>query len=220
MYLDFHTHSVINHEDTKSIYNAILSEESIMMKEEWCEKEAVSLGIHPWYVDENTLGSLLEFLRENGKAANVKCIGEAGLDKLKGADVSLQEKVFLAQIRIAETLKKPMVVHCVRAFNEILAIQKIIRPKIPLIIHGFSKKAELARELVSKGFYLSFGADLLYKKHVQEAFIEIPLDRIFLETDDREDITIQQIYQKAAELRRIDLGNLKEAVYQNYISLS
>ena len=217
MYLNFHTHSVINQDDTLSIYNVVLREESMLMWEDLLGIEAFSMGIHPWYIDESNLSLMFDFLKENGKATNVKCIGEAGLDKLKGADLRIQEKVFLAQIRIAEALKKPMVVHCVKAFNELIAIQKIIRPKIPLIIHGFSRKEELARELILKGFYLSFGADLLNKTHIQEAFTETPLDRVFLETDDREDITIHQIYQKAAELKGIDLGNLREIVYQNYM---
>jgi TatD DNase family protein len=216
MYLDFHTHSVTNHDNTQSIYNVVLSEESISSRANWCEKEAISLGIHPWYIEECNLDLLYEFLRESGKAINVKCIGEAGLDKLKETDLKLQESVFLAQIRIAEVLKKPVVIHCVRAFNEIISIQRIIDPGVPLVIHGFSRKAELAKELVSKGFYLSFGADLINKVHVQEAFAEMPLDKFFLETDDKEDITIQQIYQKAAELKGIDLEKLKETVWRNY----
>lgn len=219
MYLDFHTHSVINHDNTQSIYNVVLSEESISSRADWCEKDAISLGIHPWYIEEGNLDFLYEFLRESGNAANVKCIGEAGLDKLKGADFKLQENVFLAQIRIAEALKKPVVVHCVRAFNELKAIQKVVQPKVPLIIHGFSKKTELAKELVSKGFYLSFGADLLNKIHVQEAFAEMPLDTFFLETDDKEDIAIRQIYQKAAELKGLDLENIKETVWRNYTQI-
>jgi TatD DNase family protein len=219
MYLDFHTHSVTNHDNTQSIYNVVLSEESLSSGADWCEKEAISLGIHPWYIEEDNLDFLYDFLRERGKATNVKCIGETGLDKLKGADLKLQESVFSAQIRIAEVLKKPVIIHCVRAFNEIISIQKTIKPKVPLIIHGFSRKSELVKELVSKGFYISFGTDLLNKKHVQDAFAEMPLDKFFLETDDKEDIAIQQIYHKAAELKGLDLENIKEKVWRNYTQI-
>lgn len=216
MYLDFHTHSCINQEDTLSILNVVLNGESLHNQESFREREAVSIGIHPWYIDKDSLEDMLEFLSDEGKRNNVKCIGEAGLDKLKGADLQTQEKVFLAQLRIAEKLKKSLVIHCVRAFNELVAIEKVLKPKIPMIIHGFSRKADLARELINKNFRLSFGASLLEKEHVQDAFVATPLDKLFLETDDREDVTIQEIYQKAAVLKGLDLESIKMSIWENF----
>jgi TatD DNase family protein len=220
MYLDFHTHSSINNVDTTSIYNGMICKEGIGKWQEWNTLQAISLGIHPWYIEEDSLDDQYQFLIENGKSDNVKYIGEVGLDKLKGPNLKLQKEVFLAQIHIAESLNKPLVIHCVRSFNELLEIHKKVKPKVPMIIHGFAKKSDLGRALLANDFFLSFGKEIINKPHVQDTFLMTPLDRIFLETDTSEDITIQQIYQKAAELKEISLGSLKDRVLKNYIGIT
>lgn len=218
MFLDFHTHQIVKEAGAQNIYNVILSEET-MQDQRWMKQEAVSVGIHPWYMAGNRLDEMLAFLQEVAVLPVVKCIGEAGLDALRGGDMAVQEMVFTRQIRIAEAVGKPVVIHCVRAFNELMAVAKNVRPDVPMIIHGFSRKPELARKLISAGFYLSFGKDLLNKPQVQEAFRETPAHRLFLETDDREDISIQEVYEKAAAIRGISIEELQEKIYQNYTTL-
>lgn len=218
MFLNFHTHSTNTHQKSRSIYNVIL-QESTLEDRSWNNLSDISLGLHPWYINENTATETLDFLRISGRAKNVKCIGEAGIDKLKGAELKFQEQVFIHQIRIAEALKKPVIIHCVRAFNEVIAIQKLLRPKVPLVIHGFNKKVDLAQDLVSKGFYLSFGKDLLYKAQVQEAFKAVPIDKVFFETDDDENLNIEEVYTKAADLKRTKTEELQEIIYQNFLEL-
>ena len=218
MFLDFHTHQIVKEAGVQNIYNVILNDDS-MRDQRWKNQEAVSVGIHPWYTTENRLNTLLPFLQEVAVLPVVKCIGEAGLDALHGSDMALQERVFVQQVRIAEAVGKPVVIHCVRAFNELMAVAKNVRPDVPMIIHGFSRKPELARKLISAGFYLSFGKDLLNKPQVQEAFRETPAHRLFLETDDREDISIQEVYEKAAAIRGISIEELQEKIYQNYTTL-
>ena len=218
MFLDFHTHKTVKEAGVQNIYNVILSEEALQ-DQWWKNREAVSVGIHPWYITENRLEEMLAFLQEVAVLPVVKCIGEAGLDTLRGGDMAVQEMVFTRQIRIAEAVGKPVVIHCVRAFNELMALVKRVKPAVPVIIHGFSRKPELARKLVSAGFYLSFGKDLLNKPHVQEAFRVTPADRLFLETDDREDLSIREVYEKAAAIRGISLEELQEITNQNYTTL-
>jgi len=218
MFLDFHTHKTVKEAGVQNIYNVILSEEALQ-DQRWKNQEAVSVGIHPWYITENRLEEMRAFLQEVAVLPVVKCIGEAGLDTLRGGDMAVQEMVFIQQIRIAEAVGKPVVIHCVRAFNELMAVVKGIKPAIPMIIHGFSRKPELACKLVSAGFYLSFGKDLLNKPHVQEAFRETPADRLFLETDDREDLSIREVYEKAAAIRGVSLEELQQITNQNYTTL-
>ena len=86
-------------------------------------------------------------------------IGEAGFDKLRGPSPELQRKVFEEQVAISEELKKPVVIHCVRAWDELLAVHKKLKPKMPWLIHGFRGNTELAAQLLSKGMYLSFWFD-------------------------------------------------------------
>lgn len=218
MFLDFHTHKTTKEAGVQNIYNVILNTES-MDDEHWKKQEAVSVGIHPWYIDPERLEEEFAFLKEVAALAVVKCIGEVGIDKLRGADLRVQEEVFIRQIRIAEQVSKPVVIHCVRAFEELMAIKKAVRPRVPMIIHGFNRKPELAAELISKGFYLSFGKDILNKPHVQQTLRETPADRMFLETDDCSEVNIKDIYEKAAAIRGVSLKELQEKIYQNYYTL-
>ncbi len=215
MFLDFHTHKTTKQVGVQNIYNVILNTET-MEDEQWKNYEAVSVGIHPWYIDKESLEERLTFLLKTASLPVVKCIGEAGIDKLRGADLRLQEEVFIRQVRIAEQVSKPVVIHCVRAFNELMAIKKAIRPQVPMIIHGFNRKPELAAELVSEGFYLSFGKHVLDKPQVQQALRETHADRLFLETDDCTEVSIKDIYEKAAAIRGVSLEELEEKTDRNY----
>ena len=143
---------------------------------------------------------------------NCLAIGECGLDGLVSVDENLQEQIFEQQILWANEIQKPVIVHCVRRFSQLLRFQKIA--KVPLIVHGFNKKKETAEELLSKGFYLSFGKALLYNLSLQETARDIPLDRIFLETDTAEE-PIDEVYLKLAEIKEMPIEALKTEIYKN-----
>jgi TatD DNase family protein len=183
------------------------------------ENESVSVGIHPWSVSEDLFFEQLEILEYLAGDSRVKAIGEIGLDKLKGPDLKLQEDVFLKQIRVAEAVKKPIIVHCVKSFNELIAIKKVVRPKVPMIIHGFNLKVDLAKELTQKGFYLSFGRALIESDLVKEALRSIPLEQVFLETDDGKKLIVSEVYNVASEVLEINIEKLKDKIYQNYLEL-
>ncbi|MFD2522822.1 TatD family hydrolase [Emticicia soli] len=179
----------------------------------------LSAGIHPWYINEKLYNLQLKKLASVAKDSNIKFIGECGLDRLKGATLPLQEEIFIKQIRIAEDVKKPVIIHCVKCYNELLSIKKIVHPRIPMIVHGFNAKIEIARQLLDKGFYLSLGGALLHAdSNAMKVLQEIPLEKIFLETDDK-DISIIDIYQKAAEVRELPMEELEKVVFDNYLGL-
>jgi TatD DNase family protein len=222
MYLDFHTHQDHSaNPNIRKIYNLDISKESILEDFDsfFLGKEIVSAGIHPWSVNEETIDAQLELLEALAVDNRVRLIGEIGLDKVKGPDFRLQEEFFLKQIRVAEAVRKPVVVHCVRSFNELIAIQKVIKPKVPMIIHGYSRKLDLASELYKKGFFLSFGEALLSSPQVQEVIKNIPMERIFLETDDEVDLDICEVYNSASRILGVSVEFLKDKIYQNYLEL-
>jgi TatD DNase family protein len=161
----------------------------------------------------------LEILEYLAADSRVKAIGEIGLDKLKGPDLKLQEEVFLKQIRVAEAVKKPIIVHCVKSFNELIAIKKVVRPKVPMIIHGFNRKVDLANELTQKGFFLSFGRALLESDLVKEVLRSIPLEQVLFETDDDKELIVSKVYETAADIFKMDIEELKDKIYQNYLEL-
>lgn len=84
-----------------------------------------------------------------------------------------------------------------------------------MIIHGFSKNEQLAKQLIDNGFYLSFGKYLLRNPELESAFSLVPNDRFFLETDTTEE-KIQEVYEVASKYKNIEIPTLKNIVETNF----
>jgi TatD DNase family protein len=131
------------------------------------------------------------------------------------APLDLQISVFEKQLILAEKYKKPVVIHCVAAFQEVIAIKKKMKISVPMIVHGFSKNSQVADQLIKEGFYLSFGKYLIRNPELKTVFEQIPNDRFFLETDTIEE-TIEQVYNLAADYKSITINGLKDIISSNY----
>jgi TatD DNase family protein len=142
-----------------------------------------SIGIHPWYIDENRLVSDLKTIEEKLKEASCLALGECGLDKRIEIPLETQIQVFHQQLDLVETTEKPIILHCVAAFQEIISIKKDRNIQNPMIIHGFSKNEQVAQSLLSNGFYLSFGKYLMRNPDLEKVFTFAPENNILLETD-------------------------------------
>ena len=174
-----------------------------------------SLGIHPWYVDADFDNQLAK-LEQYATLPNVVAIGECGLDKLTATPWHLQERTFRQQIQLANTLHKPLIIHCVRAYDEVLQILQQEQVQVPVVFHGFNKNVQIAQRILAQGYYLSFGAALLNDQSPAIMAIQVcPEDRFFLETDDA-DIAIGQIYEKVADIRKTDLDALILQLHKNF----
>lgn len=134
-----------------------------------------SVGVHPWDADSFDLRALEEAAAHEAVAA----IGETGLDTLRGPSLEVQEHVFRAHVNISESLGKPLVIHCVKAFDRLMALKKELKPTQLWIIHGFRGKPQQAGQLLRAGFHLSFGPNF----NPDTARV-IPSDRLYIETDD------------------------------------
>jgi TatD DNase family protein len=146
----------------------------------------------------------------------VIAIGECGLDKCIATPMPLQIEVFSRQIELSERLGMPLVVHCVRAFNELLQLYKQLRPTQPWVVHGFTGKPALAEQLIKHGFYLSFGKALLVlDSQTGRSLHSVPLDHIFLETDDSK-LEISEIYAAAAKILGLDIPTLQRQIVANF----
>lgn len=221
MLVDFHTHQTTADAKVRKLSNISLSRKIIEAIDqfEFNPELNYSAGIHPWDIEPEFLHESYDWLEIFLKNPQVKVLGECGLDKLNGPDFKIQEEVFVKQIRLAEHFRKPLVIHCVRSFNELLAIKKLIRPRVPMVVHGFNKKAEVAAMLVEKGFLLSFGHELVLNEKLQQVFATLSLDKILFETDNNLDFEVIDIYKKAAEIKKIPVEQLTEIIYQNYLEL-
>lgn len=175
---------------------------------------ACSVGLHPWY-----LQSHVSDFKEVQKAAslpNVLAIGECGLDKVCDTDWNLQLAVFAQHIVLANELQKPLIIHCVRAYDEVLQLLENKKVSVPVIFHGFNKKQAIADKIIAGGYYLSFGASLLQSNvQVPDVFRSIQEDRYFLETDNSGS-AITEIYQSAAEIRNTSADTIILQVQQNF----
>ena len=169
-----------------------------------------TVGLHPWQAADGKLPSTDEI-------ASAEAVGEIGLDKASGVDFSLQMVQFQAQLRLAEQHEKPVVLHVVRAYEEVLkALDEVQLPAV--IFHGFIGSPELAERLLKRGCYLSFGERTFRSQKTQEALRSTPLERLFIETDESR-MPLGEIYEKVAEAKGISSTALKKATYENYLKL-
>lgn len=174
-----------------------------------------SIGIHPWYIDENRLESDLKIMEEKLQLKECLALGECGLDKRIEIPIEIQLVVFERQIALAEKYQKPLVLHLVSAFDELIEIKKRLKISVPIIIHGFSKSEELAKQLLDNGFYLSFGKYLLRNPELKTVFQSIPNDKFFLETDTIEE-TLEEVYEVAAKHKKSSLVQMQSQVELNW----
>ena len=223
MQLNFHTHQPKKSSEEVIIINQIIpqTEEALecLLVDDLMHTSIYSAGIHPWYISVNNQKLQLEKLHQLAKNQEIKLIGECGLDRLKGASLPLQEEIFIKQIRIAEEVNKPIIIHCVKCFNELISIKKIIRPKVPMIVHGFNNNLTIAQMLLDRGFYLSIGSAILQENsNATKALVQIPLERLFLETDEKE-VSIFEIYEKVSFILKIPLNKLEDIIFANYLEI-
>ncbi len=160
-----------------------------------------SVGLHPWHVNEDWQVQL-EKMRSEASLPCVCAIGECGLDKLTGNDYERQKHAFRAQVSLAEECGKPMIIHCVKAYDDILAIHKEMNPRQKWMIHGFRGKPEQAKQIMAKGMLLSFG----HRYNVDTlSYVAFNYRSLYLETDDC-GLSIRQIYENVR--RHLSSGSL------------
>ncbi|MBS1510128.1 MAG: TatD family hydrolase [Bacteroidetes bacterium] len=175
-----------------------------------------SAGIHPWYIDADW-PQQLQVLQHYAAAPNVLAIGECGLDALSTTDFALQQQVFAQQVLLANQLQKPLILHCVKAYDRVVQLLQQSRVRVPVIFHGFNRNAVLAGQLVAKDYYVSFGK-ALERIAVQEALRAVPVSKIFLETDDAP-VPIAAIYEYAATALQIDSNTLYLQLKKNTLAV-
>ena len=143
-------------------------------------------------------------------------IGECGLDKRVDKDFEEQMRVFKAQVFMAEEVQKPLIIHCVKAYNEIIEVYKDTHPSVPWIFHGYSANVEITKQLVRKNMFFSFGS-ILFQDNAKaiDAFRYLPLEKVFLETDELEE-GIETVFSRGSDLREISVEQLKESVWENF----
>lgn len=162
-------------------------------------------GVHPWQADCEVAvptgpGSLL-------------AIGECGLDKLATVPLDVQEQVLVRQLLLAEQWGLPVVLHCVRCIDRLMALRKTMKPTVPWMMHGFRGKPQQLQSLLTAGFYVSFG----FRFH-EQSLMTCPLNRLLLETD-ADPRPVSMLYAQVAQLRGMSVQALAQAMQEQYQTL-
>ncbi len=167
-----------------------------------------SLGIHP--MDEGAFSEkALERLSSLSCDPSCLMIGEVGLDKRSLVPFQVQMTYLEIQARLAESLKKPLVIHMVQSMNELIKLKRQLHPVQPWLIHGFRGKPQMAEQLLREGFSLSFG-----EYFNEDSLRKIPSDHLFLETDESH-LPFEIILRNAAEVRGVSLESFTEELERN-----
>lgn len=208
-YYNIHTH---RESDSPNIIQIVSLECSELQRTK--EGKLFSVGIHPWRIPKNFEKVLIDLETLLKTNSSIIAIGEIGLDKCCETPFALQEAVFREQLQLAEEYKKPVIIHCVKAWQEIIVSKKDHQNQ-KWIIHSFNKNYEQAKSLLGNDFFLSFGTNILENSKISEALKQAPPDKIFLETDtSSEDIV--ELYKKAADIRQIKVEKLASLIEDNF----
>lgn len=196
-FFNFHTH---NANEVSGIIN--VSEYAT-----FSEGKKYSVGIHPWYYDKNSMHKMQE-ISMACYHPQVVAIGETGFDNKCRLDLSMQTMVFEAHVELSERLEKPLIIHCVKYFQHLIAEKEKLQPKQPWIIHGFCGKITQMPALIKSGMYFSISDTMLSRDNKSAKFFQlVPSDKIFFETDDKH-FPVENVYKSATRWMNLSLEEL------------
>ena len=207
-FVNLHTHSYTNSDAVLEIVNQYPNEFI-------ADIPHYSIGIHPWHIVDERVGEDLNYIKNKLQLIECIALGECGLDKRIEKKMEVQIDVFESQLSLLHEISKPVILHCVAAFDEIISCKKNSGLQSLFIIHGFSKNIPLAKQLLNQDFYLSFGKYLLRNPEMESVFKYVPNDKIFLETDTISE-SLEEVYTFAAKCKNISVEKMKEIVWNNY----
>ncbi|MFH0757858.1 MAG: TatD family hydrolase [Bacteroidota bacterium] len=211
LYVNIHGHRQANNIQEWVMMNLMASE----YPPDDIENGYYSVGFHPYNVGKVDEEETLKKVRLATENPNVFALGEIGLDKSIEAPLDVQLRIFERQMDIAEFADLPVILHVVRAFNEILGFMKSHQPSVPMIIHGYNGSRKMAEDLIKAGFLISFGEAIAGEhSRIVESLLSVPVEKLFLETDEGM-LDIREIYHAAAEVKGVSLDHLRIQIVEN-----
>lgn len=144
------------------------------------EDQRYSVGLHPWDLDQVTNNQWLETLESLLAHPQVLAVGECGIDRRLETPLEKQVRFFRLQVELAEKLGKPLILHAVRSYSDLLQLKKQSGSKLPWILHGYQGGVETTKQLAQMDFCFSLGAALLNdRQKLNQSLREIPLSQLF-----------------------------------------
>lgn len=214
-FIDIHTHKKSSPENVTAIYS--LSEDEIL-NETPPENSLFTAGLHPWWICEHT-PNLKKHIQNLFKNPNCVGLGEIGLDRAIATPFEIQKDVFLDYLELTKTHpQKPIFIHCVRSYSDILEIFKSHNIPNPIIFHDYNGNLETTLQLLKhKNFYFSVGKKIFNPKtKISQSIQEIPIQKLFLETDDQDEYPIKDLYKKYSEIKNMKLEEVIKCINANF----
>lgn len=179
-------------------------------------------GLYPEKLSIKKLNELKDFIKKNKKY--IFAIGEIGMDFKHDENKKLQEKVFREQLKIAEKLNIPAIIHTRKAEKEILEI--IPDYKCRKILHCFSGKFKLIKQAVELGCYFSIPTNIVRSEHFQKMIEFIPKEKILTETDapylspykdkNNEPIFITESIKVISKIWKLSIKKTEKQIEENF----
>lgn len=185
------------------------------------EYEYFTAGIHPKSIGEDWMRQLSEIENFAAKKGFVG-VGECGLDKFSDSPRDLQEKVFEAQLSLAQRLRVPIIIHCVRLYTDALRLIKKVGFGYPAIFHGYNGNPAVTAQLLKlPNIYFSFSEQTfaLPETSGAKSLTLIPPQRILTESDCNSATDLGVVVQKIADIKQLDPSSLQEIIYENFIRI-
>ena len=212
-YVDFHTHRRSG--DALEILNVEALDAGAVARA--CQQgQPFSLGVHPWRAAENSerLNEAFECMERTVQNGQAVAVGECGLDWAVEVDRGSQTEVFERQLALAKCSDRPVVLHCVRAFEDVML--RLRRAKIErAVFHSFVGSIQQAERVVREGYFCSFSPRSLASPRTREVINAIAPSVMLVERDECE-CSIEEVYEAVATLRKCSVEELREIVFDNY----
>lgn len=211
-YIDIHTHR-------KSIEDSVIEVYNKYPDEDCCQSEYYSMGIHPWFIQKYNFNHIENMFLEEAKNPNFVFIGECGLDRSIDLDIAIQKHFFIEQLRLAKKHKKGVIIHCVKAYSDILQILKSNAFNFPFIIHDYcGNKQQTDAFLKHTNIFFSLGNAFMQGRLKEPSLNSvIQSKRFFLETDEN-DYSIQTVYQFFTNKNTLNLEDIIQTIKENFMA--
>lgn len=208
MFIDVHTHINNDYDAIKSVHAHDFMADKIP------QNQFFTSGIHPWFADSKVSDSFVAKAKDY-LSKNFIAIGECGLDRAKGPDLDIQMEVFEQQLMLANELQLPVIIHQVKSISDIIPFLKKYN-SLSYILHAYYGNEIQTRQLLNLNVWFSFGESLLQvNSKLKKSLSIIPVDRLFLETDDTE-ISIESLYKEMAVVKNVNMDVLQFQVNRNF----
>lgn len=205
-FVNMHSHS-LTYNSGITVLTLDLSPDIILPKQ-----KHIAIGLHPH--NSNKFDPEQLYIMLEPYIPSIDAIGEIGLDRHIPIPIITQEKIFCAQLNFAYKHNLPVIIHCVKAYADMLRIIKNFK-RLTYIFHGFYANGKILDALLKYNSYFSVGLREISRIDGKNRLLQIPLDRLLLETDDSLH-KIEDVYYSASQILGVDIDYLKSTIYNNF----